>query len=124
MYIHPSPTVPDEKPFRPLEAVIGESAKAARLRARLTQAQVADRAQLAISVYNRLERGRMRPSVGTLYRLCAALGSSPNELLGFPNTLPTADISTSSARRELLHRMRQLDEPQAHALLRFLQVLR
>ncbi|MBU8900921.1 helix-turn-helix domain-containing protein [Corallococcus sp. M34] len=125
MFIQPpAPPPPAEGPPRPLSQVLGETAREARLRARLTQAEVASRSEIATSVYQRLERGRLLPSLPTLYRICTALGLSPNELMGFPYNLPASEASISSARKELLHRMRQLNERQAFALLRFLQGFR
>lgn len=61
---------------------IGEKARTARLAAGLTQEDVAERVRLATEVYGRLERGKMLPSVPTLYRICHALGVSSDAVLG------------------------------------------
>jgi transcriptional regulator with XRE-family HTH domain len=61
---------------------IGETARTARLAAALTQEDVAERVRLATEVYGRLERGKMLPSVPTLYRICHALGVSSDAVLG------------------------------------------
>ncbi len=63
----------------------------------------------------------MLPSIPTLHRLCAVLGASPNELLGYPHSLP---LEGESARNQLLHRVHHLDERQAQALLQLLSILR
>ena len=67
----------DEK----LQRNLGEAARAARLRLGLTQEEVAQRVGLAQSVYGRIERGGMKPSVPTLRKLCLALGITPETLL-------------------------------------------
>lgn len=65
-----------------LAASVGAAARSARMRAGLTQADVADRVGIASEVYGRLERGRMLPSVPTLFRLCLALQLSADATLG------------------------------------------
>ncbi|NOK15145.1 helix-turn-helix domain-containing protein, partial [Corallococcus exercitus] len=67
---------------RKLAVSVGAAARAARLRAGLTQADVADRVGIASEVYGRLERGKMMPSVPTLFRLCLALQLSADASLG------------------------------------------
>ena len=47
----------------------------------LTQAEVAERADLAVEVYGRLERGEMMPSMTTFIRLAAVLRVRPGDLL-------------------------------------------
>lgn len=67
---------------RSLAATIGTAARAARVRADLTQEDVAERVGLATEVYGRLERGGMLPSVPTLRKLCEALRIPSDVLLG------------------------------------------
>ena len=76
----PGPRVMREQ----IATTLGDAARAARERLGLTQAEVAGLMELSPVVYNRLERGRMLPSVPTLVRLCETLRVSPAELLGFP----------------------------------------
>jgi transcriptional regulator with XRE-family HTH domain len=76
-----------------LAANVGEIARQARLRAGLTQADVAERVGLATEVYGRLERGRMLPSVPSLRRLCIALRMPSDTLLG----LNTGEVPTWAA---------------------------
>ncbi len=70
------------KQHEALRASIGRNAKAARRRLGLSQADVAASVGLAMEVYGRLERGLMAPSVGTLWRLCVALGMSADAAFG------------------------------------------
>jgi transcriptional regulator with XRE-family HTH domain len=67
----------DEK----LQRLLGEAARAARLRLGLTQAEVAKQVRLKSGVYGRIERGAMVPSVPTLRRICETLGISSDVLL-------------------------------------------
>ncbi|ATB32654.1 helix-turn-helix transcriptional regulator [Melittangium boletus] len=67
---------------RGLATTIGTAARAARVRANLTQEDVAERVGLATEVYGRLERGGMLPSVPTLRRLCEILRIPSDVLLG------------------------------------------
>ena len=67
---------------RGLAATIGTAARAARVRANLTQEDVAERVGLATEVYGRLERGGMLPSVPTLRKLCETLRIPSDVLLG------------------------------------------
>lgn len=69
-------------PQRGLAATIGNAARAARIRANLTQEDVAERVGLATEVYGRLERGGMLPSVPTLRKLCVVLSIPSDVLLG------------------------------------------
>ena len=61
-------------------AMIGNRVKAARLRARLTQSQLAAAANLDQSAVSQIERGITGPSLGTLKALAAALGVSAADL--------------------------------------------
>lgn len=67
---------------RRLAVSVGEEARTARMRAGLTQADVAERIGIAAEVYGRMERGKMMPSVPTLFRLCLALRLSADVGLG------------------------------------------
>lgn len=67
----------DEK----LQRLLGDAARAARLRLGLTQADVAQKVGMGSSVYGRIERGMMMPSVPTLRRMCVALELSSDVLL-------------------------------------------
>lgn len=69
-------------PPRGLAGTIGTAARAARVRANLTQEDVAERVGLATEVYGRLERGGMLPSVPTLKKLCETLRLPSDVLLG------------------------------------------
>jgi transcriptional regulator with XRE-family HTH domain len=56
--------------------------KRARLRRKLTQAQLADKVGVHKITVSRLERGDRQPSMSLLQRLAKALGVPVTELLG------------------------------------------
>ena len=104
-----------------LASTIGAAARAARMRLELTQADVAERIDVATEVYGRLERGGMLPSVQTLLKLCHELNVSSDELLGLSQHAPSPRGSSSSGEahsapserpeiRRLLRSLRQLDQ--------------
>ncbi|NNB91908.1 helix-turn-helix transcriptional regulator [Corallococcus exiguus] len=109
-----------------LGITIGTAARAAREHLGLTQAEVAERIGLVHPVYSRLERGKMLPSVPSLYRLCQELRVSPETLLGLT---PAGEVRKGAKKpspredgdapdlRRLLHLARKLDAEKLDALL-------
>jgi transcriptional regulator with XRE-family HTH domain len=109
---------------------IGSAAREARMQLGLTQAEVAEKLGLAHMVYNRLERGKMLPSVSTLLRLCAVLRISSDALLGLED--PEAGAKSGKGERgqgegarmrQLTGLARKMDEDQLDALVKVAQVL-
>jgi transcriptional regulator with XRE-family HTH domain len=99
-----------------LANILGAAARAARTRAGLTQAEVAEMVDIATMVYSRLERGKMLPSVPTLVRLCRALAVDANSLLGI---ISTAEPPEWFAREEHVPE----DSPQLRRLFRLARML-
>jgi len=64
---------------------IGKAAREARLKLKLTQADVAERVNLVAEVYGKIERGVMLPSAPTLIKLRTALGVTADYLMGLAN---------------------------------------
>ncbi|HSP79933.1 MAG TPA: helix-turn-helix transcriptional regulator [Myxococcaceae bacterium] len=103
-----------------LAAHVGELARQARLRAGLTQADVAERVGLATEVYGRLERGLMLPSVPSLRRLCVVLRIPSDVLLGINSGEVASWVVESSPPeydespelRRLMRTLRRLDAAQ------------
>lgn len=54
-------------------AVIGKHIRDARGRSGLTQARVAQAAEMPLSYYGRMERGQIRPNIDRLARACMVL---------------------------------------------------
>jgi transcriptional regulator with XRE-family HTH domain len=66
-----------------LARVLGARLRDRRKAAGLTQASLAQRSAVSTELVSRIERGRCLPSLPTLVAFARALGSTPNELLGF-----------------------------------------
>ncbi len=67
-----------------LKTQLGRRVAELRLRAQLTQAQLAERLGVATETISRLERGVVLPSLETMNDLAAALGVDLSELFSFP----------------------------------------
>ena len=65
-----------------LAAVIGGAARQAREALGLTQDQVAERLDVSVEFYSRIERGVTLPSLQTFVRLVEVLQADSNTLLG------------------------------------------
>lgn len=61
---------------------IGSAAREARKALQLTQEDAAERINVSVEFYARIERGTSLPSIGTFTRMVAALGVSADALLG------------------------------------------
>ncbi|WP_244237532.1 helix-turn-helix domain-containing protein [Corallococcus llansteffanensis] len=68
--------------YAKLSQQIGTNVRAARHRAGLSQAQVAEAIHVPTLVFSRLERGRLLPSLPTLVGLCGALRVPVDFILG------------------------------------------
>ena len=110
------PLLPEEAKRREqrLAATLGRAVRAARMRAGLTQVELAESIGTATEVYGRLERGKMLPSVPTLFRLCVALRSGPHELMGFAPVGSLPEAAPLEVPPELAH------TPEMRRLLRLL----
>ena len=94
---------------------IGGSAREARLRMRLTQADVAERIGVATEVYGRLERGKLIPSVVTLRKVCRALRLDASAVLGLSRDAPRTpedaldpEAGYSLLERRIMRRLRRM----------------
>jgi transcriptional regulator with XRE-family HTH domain len=83
-----------------LAKTIGRRAREARTALQLTQAEVAERVDLAAEVYGRLERGGMLPSVPTLMRIASVLSVEPSVLVG-ASEAPSMIRDAGESQREL-----------------------
>jgi transcriptional regulator with XRE-family HTH domain len=115
-----------------LGATLGRALRAARMRAGLTQADLAASVGIATEVFGRMERGKMLPSVPTLFRLCVALRSGPHELMGFAPvaSLPQAaqlevppELAPTPEMRRLLRLLGRLQGLQLKLILRLVVAL-
>ena len=63
---------------------VAEQIKRLRKAARLTQAQLAQRANISLDAVTRLETAQRSPNLTTIYALAKALGVAPAQMLGAP----------------------------------------
>jgi len=68
--------------YAKLSQQIGTHVRAARHRAGLSQAQVAEALHVPTLVFSRLERGKLLPSLPTLVGLCRVLRAPVDRILG------------------------------------------
>lgn len=68
---------------------IGDKLRAARKKAGLTQAEVAELAGLSDRTYADIERGETNMRVETLLRICKVLNITPNHVLTNDNPIDT-----------------------------------
>ena len=76
-----------------LAKTIGAAARQARKHLQLTQEDVAERIDVSVEFYARIERGTSLPSILTFVRVVAALGISADLLLGQQFAAPPAAAS-------------------------------
>lgn len=62
---------------------IGLKIKIARLDAKLTQAEVAERANISVNYYSRIERGEVNQSIETLESILKSLDIKSSDILPF-----------------------------------------
>lgn len=96
---------------------IGKVARAARLKLKLTQEDIAERVGLTPEVHGRLERGDMLPSTPTLTKICIALGLSADAVVGLAEpgatqAQPAPDEELPPEIRRLLRMVRTMDDEQ------------
>ncbi|WP_233104103.1 helix-turn-helix transcriptional regulator [Haliangium ochraceum] len=72
---------------------IGSAARQARTALGLTQEDAAERLDVSVEFYARIERGNSLPSVPTLARIAAVLGVSADALLGRAPFAPGASAT-------------------------------
>ncbi|WP_434381924.1 helix-turn-helix domain-containing protein [Melittangium boletus] len=87
---------------------LGVQLRAARLRLELTQEQVARAVGFVPTVYGRIERGDMLPSVPKLRELCVVLGVSADTLLSLALTAGAADTARAEEAAEMPPALRRL----------------
>jgi transcriptional regulator with XRE-family HTH domain len=70
---------------------LGRNIRQARYRLGLTQAQMAERIDMAPEVYGRMERGHIVPRLERFIAICRVLGESPDRLISRPGEEEAAD---------------------------------
>lgn len=90
-----------------LEKRIGASVAAARERAKLSQAELAERIPLHETSLSNIERGEKLPTIRTLLQIAEALGQPVQDLLPANNAPPTSRkrLKREAEVRELIRSM-------------------
>jgi transcriptional regulator with XRE-family HTH domain len=88
----------------PLEKRIGTRIAERRRAANLTQAELAERIDVATETISRVERGATVPSVASLGRIAAALGCEVYELMVSDATAATTRAAVDRLMASLAHR--------------------
>lgn len=96
---------------------IGRKVKAARERAGLTQAQLAEAAAITDETISRLERGAFEPALSTMVALADALGVGLDELLGRSGPGSRRKAAASPLATRLAEQAATLPAPAQKALL-------
>lgn len=92
-----------------LPRVVAERIRARRRTLGLSQAALAERADVSTELVSRIERQRCLPSITTLIAFANALDSSPNELLGFDPPRASRDMEELTAMLRSLPAARRRD---------------
>lgn len=95
---------------------IGNRLYAVRKRMGLTQAEVAEKAELSSRTYADIERGTVNMRIETILRICKVLHITPDEIL------TTHEPSALPRREELLARLDACSPKDQETALQLLQV--
>lgn len=94
-----------------------------RSEAGMTQAEIAEKANLSIDSISRIERGDRSPSFESLERIAAALGTDPVQLLNFEGKELEALAECSTEALELWKLLRNRKSHQIKKLYEIAKVL-
>lgn len=94
---------------------IGNNLYAIRKAQGLTQADVAEKAELSDRAYADIERGSVTMRIDTLLKICAALHVTPNDLLVIENEKVITE-------QELIESMKDCSNREKETALRLLQI--
>lgn len=102
--------------------IVGANVKRLRSRARLTQAHLAEAADVSDETISRIERGAYEPSLMTACAIAKALRVTVEDLAK-PGARSTRAVATPSQSRTLTERTRRLSEEGQRTLLKIAEVL-
>jgi len=78
--------------------IIGKRIKRFRINAKLSQSQLAEKAEIDTNNLSRIERGLITPSLDTVLKLSDALGITPNDILLESYQAPTVLLDAEMAK--------------------------
>ena len=79
-------------------AALGQRMKECRLRAKLTQSELAEKADIDTNNLSRIERGQTMPMLSTVVKIADALKITPNDLLLFSFDAPIELLDAEMAQ--------------------------
>jgi transcriptional regulator with XRE-family HTH domain len=121
--LHPAHVESMARAQRPHRKAFAENLVNLRIRARLTQPQVAERMGKVQATYSKWETGYGTPKLHDIVALCVALGCTPNQLFEWaPARAPTMSQDHDDEEEELQRRWRQ-DVLERHCCVGFTQWL-
>lgn len=100
---------------------VARNLRSLRLRAGLTQAQLAEVADTTDATISRIERGRFEPSQDLLDRLADGLEVDPSELVRRGRKAKPKGLRGAEAR--LLATVRELDEPEIDDVIKAVRLI-
>lgn len=95
---------------------MGSKLYAIRKRCGLTQAEVAEAANLSINTYAEIERGEVNTGIESIMQICRALHVTPNEFL------VTDPAHATSREEDILARLQACNPKQKETALRMLEM--
>lgn len=103
-------------PSMDIQAIVSKQLRERRDRLGLTQARLAEKANVSVELVSRIERGRCLPSIPTLIAFSKVLETTPNRLLGFEEK---ADAEVDA----LMETMSILSAPRVREIRRIAEAL-
>lgn len=100
--------MPEER-YSEAARIVGARIRAVRLKRELSQEEVAELAEMHVTNYGKIERGRANPSLTTLVRISNALATDPGELVkGIPlDSVPIRPRQMTAA--DIIHKHNSRD---------------
>ena len=100
--------------------LFGSRLREVRVSRGMTQAQLAERAEVSEAYVGRLERGRAAPGVDLVARLAVALGTTPGDLLPLSGQPDAVSVLREQARRHFNTLIQSEDTATLSLLAQFL----
>ena len=108
-----------------MDKIFIENMKRARIKAKLTQAQMAEKIGVAAPTYSLYESGKREPDIDKIKKIASVLGVTGNELLGIDDEGHEIGVTTTltNLEDEMLDKFRALPEHYRHVVDLFINAL-
>lgn len=104
-------------------SILGNNIKIIRMRKKISQEMLAEKAGLHATHISRIESGKQNPSLDVVDRIARALDTEAYMLLAPNEAAVLRDVITSSENQYLLNNFKELDEQRRHFVLTVLSSL-